>query len=195
MKKMTIGLSFAAIAALAGGVAIAMPGTGKMGDTNNDGAISRTEMQANANERFTRMDANKDGKIDKADRDAMQAKRSAEMFAMIDKDSNGQISRQEFDAMHSARGDMDGKDGRRGGRHGGGHGGGDGHGGGMMMRSADANNDGAITRAEFDTATAARFAKMDANNDGSVSQAERDAARQQMREQWQQKRAQANQGS
>ena len=47
-------------------------------DTNKDGAISRDEFmsarQARAEEHFAKMDANKDGKIEQAERDAMKAK-------------------------------------------------------------------------------------------------------------------------
>ena len=47
-------------------------------DTNKDGAISRDEFmsshQARAEQHFTKMDANNDGKIEQAERDAMKAK-------------------------------------------------------------------------------------------------------------------------
>jgi EF hand len=47
-------------------------------DTNKDGAISRDEFmsghQARADKMFAKMDANKDGKVDQAERDAMKAK-------------------------------------------------------------------------------------------------------------------------
>lgn len=47
-------------------------------DTNKDGAISKDEFmsshQARADKKFTMMDANKDGKIDQAERDAIKAK-------------------------------------------------------------------------------------------------------------------------
>jgi Ca2+-binding EF-hand superfamily protein len=47
-------------------------------DTNKDGAISKDEFmsghQARADKKFAMMDANKDGKIDQAERDAMKAK-------------------------------------------------------------------------------------------------------------------------
>jgi hypothetical protein len=47
-------------------------------DTNKDGAISRDEFmsarQARAEQHFAKMDANKDGKIEQAERDAMKAK-------------------------------------------------------------------------------------------------------------------------
>lgn len=48
--------------------------------------------------------------------------------------------------------------------------------GGMMMM-ADANKDGAITKAELTAALEARFAKMDVNKDGQITQADRDARR------------------
>jgi len=47
-------------------------------DTNKDGAISHDEFiaahQKMADEMFVKMDANKDGKIDQTERDAMKAK-------------------------------------------------------------------------------------------------------------------------
>lgn len=46
-------------------------------DTNKDGAISRDEFmsshQARAEKHFAKMDANNDGKIDQAEKDAMKA--------------------------------------------------------------------------------------------------------------------------
>ncbi|QYU70887.1 EF-hand domain-containing protein [Leptolyngbya sp. 15MV] len=46
-----------------------------------------------------------------------------------------------------------------------------------MLRQADTNGDGAISRAEFEAAAAQRFARMDTNGDGTVSTEERRAAR------------------
>ncbi len=47
-------------------------------DTNKDGAVSRDEFmsmhQTRADKMFAKLDANKDGKIDQAERDAMKAK-------------------------------------------------------------------------------------------------------------------------
>ncbi|MFZ5746220.1 MAG: EF-hand domain-containing protein [Pseudomonadota bacterium] len=48
---------------------------------------------------------------------------------------------------------------------------------GMMMRLADANKDGVITRAELLAHADARFAKLDANKDGKLSPDELKAAR------------------
>lgn len=76
-------------------------------DADGDGRISRTEMQAGKNgmdARFARMDVNKDGYIDKADRQARMAERRAECFGKADADKNGQLSRAEFDKLGEACG-------------------------------------------------------------------------------------------
>ena len=80
-------------------------------DTDGDGRISRAEMQAGKSgmdQRFAQMDVNKDGYIDKADRQARMAERRAECFAKADTDKNGQLSRAEFDRMGEACGRMHG---------------------------------------------------------------------------------------
>ncbi|NWG53914.1 MAG: hypothetical protein HXY28_09360, partial [Hydrogenophilaceae bacterium] len=41
------------------------------------------------------------------------------------------------------------------------------------LQAADADGDGAVSRAEFAAAHAARFARMDANNDGVIDASER----------------------
>lgn len=85
-------------------------------DTDGDGRISRVEMQAGKagmEAHFERMDVNKDGYIDKADRQARMAERRAECFAKADIDKNGQLSRAEFDKVGEACGrGRDGKAGR-----------------------------------------------------------------------------------
>ncbi len=53
-----------------------------------------------------------------------------------------------------------------------------GRGGGMgMMRMADANGDGVVTRDEWVAATDARFARMDRNGDGVLDESERPGRR------------------
>lgn len=47
-----------------------------------------------------------------------------------------------------------------------------------MMAGADANKDGKISKAEFNAASDARFARMDANRDGKLSKEDRELARQ-----------------
>ena len=56
---------------------------------------------------------------------------------------------------------------------------------GGMMRLADADKDGTITKAEFEAAALARFDRLDANKDGTVTPDEAKAARDSMRQQWQ----------
>ncbi|TLX21573.1 EF-hand domain-containing protein [Thermomonas fusca] len=85
-------------------------------DSDGDGRISRAEMQAGKSgmdQRFAQMDVNKDGYIDKADRQARMAQRRAECFGKADADKNGQLSRAEFDRMGEVCGHgRDGKAGR-----------------------------------------------------------------------------------
>lgn len=66
-----------------GGVAalIAVPVLAQRGgerpnpDSNGDGIVSRAEVDADVAKRFARMDVNKDGKLDKSDREAAMAAR------------------------------------------------------------------------------------------------------------------------
>lgn len=96
MKKMTLGLSVAALAV--GGVACAQQAQhgNPFMDTDGNGVITRAEAQKAAEDMFAKLDVNKDGKIDQTDRDARHAERRAEMFAQIDANHDGSISRQEF---------------------------------------------------------------------------------------------------
>ena len=50
----------------------------------------------------------------------------------------------------------------------------------MMLRMADTNKDGAVSKDEFLVAHVKHFDMMDANHDGQLTQAERKAARQKM---------------
>ena len=170
MKKLTLAVSLAALSI--GGVAYAH---GMMGG----GDITRAEAQQKASAMFARMDANGDGLLNDADREARLAKR----FDAMDTDKNGAISREEFTAGHDRKGRGAGKpdgmkmgEGHKGGHHGGmGHG--MGHGmGGMLKGLADKNNDGAVSAAEFTEAHLAMFDKGDANRDGTLTAAERKAA-------------------
>lgn len=188
MKKLTIGLSVAALAIA--GVAYAAPG--QRGDADNNGTLTRAEAQAHANERFTKMDANKDGKLDAADREARQTA----MFDRIDTNKDGQISRQEFAAgRDGARPSAEQTAGRTDGKHRMGHRGGwggpGGPRGGGMMQLADANKDGAISQAEFSAASLQHFDRADANKDGQVTKEERQATFKAMRDQAHQRTAPA----
>ncbi len=179
-KIMTTGRTLALVAALAAtgtaGIAIAQPGQ------RADKDVTRADVETRTAKAFQRMDANGDGKLDQADREAMRAR----MFDRMDADGNGSISRAEFDAAHQNRRAMRGQradngpaDGTRMGRHHrGGHHGMRGMG---VMKRADANNDGAVSQAEFTAARLARFERMDADGNGTVTVAERKAAREKMR--------------
>lgn len=161
MKK-TILAAGAALIAVSGAALAAQPAGY---DRNAD--MTMADAKARADSMFERMDVNGDGRIDTADRE----ERTQERFAMLDTNKDGSLSPEEF----AARGDrMARGDGERGHR---------GHGkrGGGMMKMADSNGDGAITKAEFDAMHTQHFTMMDSDNDGTVTAAERKAARDKMR--------------
>lgn len=187
MHKFTLTLSLAALALGGSAYAHGMKG---MGDKD----ITRAEAQTKSAEMFGRMDVNKDGLINDADRSA----RMVQMFDALDTDKNGSISREEFNAAHSNMhgkvegghmgmsmakpGDMKMGESRMGhmgdahhgmGRMGGHH--------EMMMKMADKNGDGAVSAAEFTEAHLAMFDKADANKDGTVTAVERKAAMEKMK--------------
>ncbi len=186
-RKLALGISLAATALA--GTAYAQQDTRGKGN----GVTTRAEAQSHAAARFARMDANKDGKLDAADREA----RRNLMFDRIDADKDGQISRAEFSARphrpegaKSTHGAETGKEGRKhhgwGGR---GSGRGDwGHRGGMGGRFADADKNGVVTQAEFTAAALQRFDRTDADKNGQVTPEERQAARKAMRDEWRAKR-------
>lgn len=188
MRKHLLILS-AATLGLLGTAVVAQPSGPMAGGPMADKTITRAEAEAKAGDHFAKADANKDGKLDQADR----AARKGEHFKKLDTDGNGSISQAEFAAAHQGKGmgkgmggDHDGMkhDGMKQGgmRHGGKHGMRGGKMGGMMMRMADTNKDGAITRAEFVGAALKHFDMADGNKDGSVTPDERKAAMQKMHE-------------
>ena len=165
-------------------------------DANNDGQIDKADREARQAARFAKIDTNGDGELSQAEmtaaremRQSKRAERRAQMqerrFERLDTDNSGGISEAELAAAHEARrerrearGDRRGKraEMRRG------HRGGKGRMMGML-RGADTNKDMIITRAEFDAAVEARFARVDTDNSGTITTEEREAAREQMREQ------------
>lgn len=75
-------------------------------DTNQDGRISRAEATAGDAKfavRFDEMDVNKDGFIDKADRELRSKQRTDAWFAAADTDKDGKLSRAEFDAAKATQ--------------------------------------------------------------------------------------------
>jgi Ca2+-binding EF-hand superfamily protein len=174
-KTLIIGLS--ALALATGGAAYAHNhGGGMKGDGPAKGPVTRAEAQTHAVAMFKKMDANNDGVLTAADREARMAERRAKAFAAMDADKNGQISRDEFMA-HRQGGNDGAKKGYGMGMRG--H-----HGGRMLAGMADADKDGRITQAEFVTAALARFDKADTNKDGTLSVEERKAMQEKMRGKW-----------
>ncbi|MBS0476988.1 MAG: EF-hand domain-containing protein [Proteobacteria bacterium] len=182
MKAITKGLSALAVVLALGGIAHAAQEQRGWGGPSANVTETRAEAQAKAEAMFDRMDLNKDGKLDQADRAAMMAKK----FDEIDTDHNGSISRDEFAAAHQ-RMEKGGHEGHDGGDRmamrgeGRGHRSGHGEMGGMMSHMADANKDGTVTRQEFVAGALKRFDAADTNKDGKVTPEERKAAFAKMR--------------
>jgi Ca2+-binding EF-hand superfamily protein len=127
---------------------------------------------------FERLDRNDDGVIT---REEVTAARTAS-FSNLDTDRDGFISREEMQRQQTARRGADGRITQTSGPY---------RGGRINLQRADANRDGAVTRAEFDAAyenspthTAAfstqlrngMFENLDINRDGTISTAEITAA-------------------
>ncbi|MEN5102836.1 MAG: EF-hand domain-containing protein [Stenotrophomonas sp.] len=75
-------------------------------DTNKDGRISREEAKADPRlaARFDAMDVNKDGYLDKADRELRMKQHRDAWFAAADTNKDGQLSKAEFDAAKGSFG-------------------------------------------------------------------------------------------
>jgi Ca2+-binding EF-hand superfamily protein len=145
-------------------------------DANKDGVLNRADREAQRDarqqRRFARLDANDDGQLSQADREA----RRQQAFDRVDADHSGGISFEEFAALRDRRtelrGERRGADGPRvAGR------GPRGPAARGLVRGADADRDGSITQAELASAALARFDRVDANKDGTISADERPAPR------------------
>jgi Ca2+-binding EF-hand superfamily protein len=140
-----------------------LPGRGRLvasADADKDGKITRAEYSAQAAARFAKLDANGDGKIS-----------PDEMKAMGERTREGRGGRGGGDVMPPPPGAPGGL-GAMG--HHGGHGG--------MLARIDTNKDGKISRDEMRARVDARFDKLDTNKDGFIDQAEMQAARATMKE-------------
>ena len=169
---MSMALIMSALGALAltSGISLAAAHPEEMGD-HPTGDITRAQAAEMAAKHFDRMDANKDGKFDRSDREAMHARMAAEMFDRTDTNKDGTISRDEWNAGAARMAEMHGQ---RGGR------------GGPMMRHmgmmADTDGDRAVSRQEFEARALQHFDRADTNKDGKISAAEREQAHAAMRE-------------
>ena len=174
-------------------------------DANDDGQIDKTDREARKAARFAKMDTNGDGELTPAEmeaaremRQAERAERRAQMqerrFERLDTDKSGGISEAEMAAAQEARTERRGERGEaRGERRGNRAEMRRGQRGGKnrmmgMLRQADANKDMVVTRAEFDAAVEARFARVDTDKSGTITAEERKAARENMRAQRQERR-------
>ena len=193
MRTLTLSLMAAAAALTVGGAAGAQSAPGPQRE------MTRAAVEQRADKTFDRLDANHDGKIDTADRAVRQKAR----FDRIDANHDGQVSYAEFTAARAnAEQARKGRIAQRGERLGPsargehrmahnrfGRGGLSGRGGAVgMIRMADADKDGAVTKAEFRARMLQRFDRLDANHDGIVTRDEAKAARDNMRQQWQSRR-------
>ena len=173
MKKTFLGFSLLAVG-LAGAAVAQTPA--ERSDPMGNATVTKAKAQAKAGDMFAKMDGNKDGKLDSADRSQHKTEMRGQMFEKLDANKDGAISRAEFSAAREQRHDGEGRDGHMGMR------GDDGKGGAMMLKMADANKDGAVSRDEFLAAHAKMFDMADANKDGKLTAEERKAHHGKMRE-------------
>ncbi len=131
-------------------------------------AVSRVDVTAKIDADYAMLDADRNGKVTRAEIDkrittdnaaelAALSRQRDESFRKLDANNNGQVTRAEFDATvtlptvpapNSA----------------------------PVLARFDTNKDGSITAAEFRAPTLAGFDRVDANRDGSVTLAEQQAA-------------------
>lgn len=199
MRKLKYGLlgSAAALALAIAMPAISQAGPGKEGpgahlfqqtDTDGDGFISKAEMEAASEKRFTEADANGDGVLTKDEMNAAREKMRekfeahrgdpAERFAKADTNGDGKLTLDEMKAAASARMAENGKGEELSPRH-----------AARMEKwfaAADANGDGGLSQDEMKTAGEKmkkhfgekkdrhgdRFGRIDTDGDGQVTKAE-----------------------
>jgi len=128
--------------------------------------ITRAEVAQQVDAQFKSYDTNGDGKLTKAELDAVMAKALAAAqtqlreqmkadFDKIDTNHNGQISLAEFQAQQKLSVNPAKADAR--------------------FKELDANKDGVVSAVEYRNETLSQFDKLDTNKDGVVSAAEAEA--------------------
>ena len=126
---------------------------------------------------FERLDANKDGKLTKDE----LPERATERIMQADADGDGIVTKAEFAAarekMGGQRGEGQGEGGGRDQRGAQGQGGPD---AGAFFDRLDANKDGKLTKDELPERAAERIMQADADGDGAVTKAEFAVAREKM---------------
>ena len=205
MKKILIsGVAVAALAGLAPAIAQSAPTTAPQAKAAQVAKpLTRAEVAQKAQQHFTKLDANKDGFLTKAEAEAGHgamkhriAERMGERrdpgaaFDRLDTNKDGAISRDEFTKGHEMRTERrmvmkDGAPRAPGAKAGKGmrmHRMGGMMMGGQMFDMADANKDGRVTLQEATDAAARHFDMADANRDGQVTPDERRQMHRQMME-------------
>ena len=178
MKAMKITLLAGSLLATTGVAAAQPQGRGLGADLTRDQAIAR------ADQRFQRLDANRDGRVNAEEMRQIterrmarrqqragqgeaggerQAQRQVAQFDRLDTNRDGQLSREEFAQRREMRSERRAQRGARGM--------GGARGGQMAMRML--GEDGVITAEEFRQQALRRFERLDANRDGRVTGEER----------------------
>lgn len=168
MKILIITTGLAAL--LLSGTSVAQTGNGAGAN------MTRAEFSARQDQRFARLDANRDGMLTQAElggrKQARRAQtrtpqdRVARRFTRIDTDRNGAITLVEMQAAGEKRA---ARVAARGGKRGPGM--------ARGLARMDGNADGGISRAEFASRALTRFARLDANGNGVVTAVERQQAK------------------
>ncbi len=125
-------------------------------------SATRAELIQKLDESFARVDADKNGAIDRGEIQALEAKiteqaqanvqkQLAEQFARLDADRNGQLSLAEFQAGATVRANARPD---------------------AAIQRLDSNRDGKISRDEYRARQLGQFDSLDANKDGTVTAAE-----------------------
>jgi EF hand domain-containing protein len=160
---------------------------------DRDADVTRQQVIERTDQRFARLDADRDGRFTseeaRAGHEQRRAQRAERMFDRLDLDNNGSVTREEMaeaHARHRAERGERGAEGRGPGmrhrrmgmRHGGP--------GGRGMRggrgAALFGEQGFVTAEQFRERALARFDRADADRNGVVTAAERRAVRERMRE-------------
>jgi Ca2+-binding EF-hand superfamily protein len=176
MKAIRITLLAGALLATSG-VAAAQP----QGARGPAAEVTRDQALARADQRFQRLDANRDGRVNAEElrqtagqrmalRQQRRGERQGQLFDRLDSNRDGQLSREEFAQRLQLRAERRAQRGERGMRGMRGM-----RGGRMAMRML--GEDGVITAEEFRQQALRRFERLDANRDGRITADERRGAR------------------
>lgn len=194
-------LAFLASVALVASATAALAQTNAPARPDRNADVTRQQVIERTDQRFARMDVNRDGRFTPDDARQLREQRGTEranrMFERLDANRDGNVTRAEFDQSRAARqqrmaerraqaGDAGEARGHRGPRHHGMRFHGRHHGramGGQRMFGEQ----GSVTAEQMRARALERFDRMDANHDGTLTAAERQQAREQMRAQFRQR--------